>query len=107
MSDFVTVATTAELKPSERIVVEIGSKWVAVFNIDGTYYAIQDVCTHDEGPLAEGELHGCEIECPRHGARFDLRTGAVTAPPALVPVPSYVVRVEGEQVQVATRPTKR
>jgi 3-phenylpropionate/trans-cinnamate dioxygenase ferredoxin component len=107
MSDFITVATAAEVKPGERIVVEIGSRWVAVFNIDGQYYAIEDVCTHDDGPLAEGDLHGCEIECPRHGARFDVRTGAVTAPPALVPVPSYAVRVEGDQIQVAAKPTKR
>jgi 3-phenylpropionate/trans-cinnamate dioxygenase ferredoxin component len=102
MTDFVTVATTDEIKPGERMVFEIGRKWVAVFNIDGTYYAIEDLCTHDDGPLAEGELHGCEIECPRHGARFDVRTGKVTAPPALVDVPAYDVRVEGSEIQVAT-----
>lgn len=101
MTDFITVATTDELKPGERLVVEIGRKWIAIFNIEGEYYAIEDVCTHDGGPLVEGELHGCEIECPRHGARFDVRTGKVTAPPALVDVPRYEVRVEGDQVQVA------
>jgi 3-phenylpropionate/trans-cinnamate dioxygenase ferredoxin subunit len=102
MTDFVAIATTDELQPGARIVVEIGRKWIAVFNVDGAYYAIEDVCTHDDGPLAEGELYDCEIECPRHGARFDLRTGAVTAPPALVPVPTREVRVVGDQVQVAT-----
>lgn len=100
MTEFVDIATTEELKPGERIIVEIGRKWIAVFNIDGEYHAILDVCTHDDGPLAEGELHGCEIECPRHGARFDLRTGHVTAPPALVPVPTYPVRVVDNVVQV-------
>lgn len=106
MADFVTITTTDQLKPGERIIVEIGSQWIAVFNIDGTYYAVEDRCTHDDGPLAEGELYGCEIECPRHGARFDVRTGKVTAPPALVDVPSYEVRVEGNEVQLA-RQAKR
>lgn len=103
MNDFVTVATTDEITPGERLVVEIGRHWVAIFNVGGTYYAIEDVCTHDDGPLAEGELFGCEIECPRHGARFDLKTGKVTAPPALVPVPTYQVRVEGTEIQVEVR----
>ncbi len=100
MSEFVTIATTAEIGPGERLVVEIGRHWVAVFNVDNTYYAVRDVCTHDDGPLAEGKLYGCEIECPRHGARFDLRTGAVTAPPAVRPVPIYAVRVVGDEVQI-------
>lgn len=100
MAEFVTVATTDEVKPGERIVVEIGRHWVAVFNVDGQYYAIRDVCTHDDGPLADGELDGYEIECPRHGARFDIRDGRVTAPPAVRPVPFYPVRVEGDEVQI-------
>jgi 3-phenylpropionate/trans-cinnamate dioxygenase ferredoxin subunit len=106
MADFVTITTTDQLKPGERIIVEIGSQWIAVFNIDGTYYAVEDRCTHDDGPLAEGELYGCEIECPRHGARFDVRTGKVTAPPALVDVPVYEVRVEGNEVQLARQATR-
>jgi 3-phenylpropionate/trans-cinnamate dioxygenase ferredoxin subunit len=103
MTDFVTVASENELPPGERMVVQIGRTWVAVFNVDGNFYAIQDVCTHDDGPLAEGKLIGCEIECPRHGARFDLRDGRVTAPPALVPVPVYDVRVQDGQIQVASK----
>lgn len=103
MSDFVTVARADELSPGERMVVQIGRTWVAVFNVEGQFYAIQDVCTHDDGPLAEGKLIGCEIECPRHGARFDLRDGRVTAPPALVPVPVYDVRVQDGQIQVASK----
>lgn len=101
MADYITIATTEEVKPGERIVVEIGRKWIAVFNVDGTYYAVEDRCTHDDGPLADGELFDCEIECPRHGARFDVRTGEVTAPPANVNVPTYEVRVEGDEIQVA------
>jgi 3-phenylpropionate/trans-cinnamate dioxygenase ferredoxin component len=104
MSDFVTVARTDELLPGERLIVEIGRKWIAIFNIEGEYYAIADICSHDDGPLAEGELIGCEIACPRHGARFDVRTGKVLSPPALVDVPAYAVRVEGDEVQVARKP---
>ncbi len=103
MPEFVTVATTDEIQPGENIVVGIGRHWVAVFNVDGEYYAIEDLCTHDGGPLAEGKLYGCEIECPRHGARFDLRTGEVTAPPAVVPVPTYVVQVVGNEIQVEAK----
>ncbi|NWG16572.1 MAG: non-heme iron oxygenase ferredoxin subunit [Chloroflexi bacterium] len=100
---FTPVATTDEIQPGERLVVELGRRWVAIFNVDGHYYAIEDVCTHDDGPLADGELYGCDIECPRHGARFDIRTGKVTAPPALVDVPTYEVRVVGDEIQVAPR----
>ncbi|MDX1995991.1 MAG: non-heme iron oxygenase ferredoxin subunit [bacterium] len=101
MSEFITVATTDELQPGERLVVEVNRKWVAVFNVDGQFYAIADVCTHDDGPLAEGNLHEYSIECPRHGAQFDIRTGKVLSPPALVDVPVYRVRVEGDAIQVA------
>lgn len=103
MADFVTVATTDEIQPGERMVFEIGRNWVAVFNVDSTYYAIEDICTHDGGPLAEGELVGCVIECPRHGAKFDIRNGKVLSPPAVVDVPAYEVRVVGSDIQVAGR----
>ena len=104
MAGFVTVATIDELKPGdEPIVVEIGRRWVAVFNVDGEYYAIEDLCTHDDGPLAEGELHGYVIECPRHGATFDLQTGKALTAPAYVSVPTYEVRVNGNEIQVGGR----
>jgi 3-phenylpropionate/trans-cinnamate dioxygenase ferredoxin subunit len=103
VSDFVSVAKTDELRPGERMIVEIGRKWIVIFNIDGEYHAIADVCTHDDGPLAEGELVGCEIECPRHGAKFDVRTGKVLAPPALVDVPAYDVRVENDEILIARK----
>lgn len=102
MADFVTVAQADEFRPGERIVVEISRKWVAVFNVDGEYHAIQDICSHDGGDLADGELIGCEIACPRHGARFDIRTGKVMSAPALVDIPAFEVRVLDGQVQVAT-----
>ncbi len=99
-AQYYTVLKTDELPPGERLVFEIGHLVIALFNVDGTYYAIADVCTHDDGPLADGEVIGCEIECPRHGARFDLRDGSVTQPPAILPVPTYPVRVLGDNVQV-------
>ncbi len=102
-AEFVSIATVDELKPSERMVVELGRHWVAIFNVDGTIYAIDDVCTHDDGPLADGELKGCIIECPRHGATFDIRTGKVLTPPALVDVQSYEVQIVGENIQVKAR----
>jgi 3-phenylpropionate/trans-cinnamate dioxygenase ferredoxin subunit len=101
MADFVKVAKTSDLPPGERIVVEIDDLYIAVFNVGGEFYAIEDVCTHDDGPLAEGELDGYEIECPRHGARFDIRTGKVLSFPAVVDVPWFEVKVEGDDVLVA------
>ncbi|MCU0475960.1 MAG: non-heme iron oxygenase ferredoxin subunit [Anaerolineae bacterium] len=103
MADYVTVAQVDELPAGERLVVEINRKWVAVFNVGGEFYAVQDICSHDEGELAEGELHGCEIACPRHGARFDIRTGKVLSAPAFVDIPAFDVRVVDGLVQVATR----
>jgi len=101
MADFVKVAKKSDLPPGERIVVEVDDLYIAVFNVGGKFYAIEDVCTHDDGPLAEGELDGYEIECPRHGARFDLRTGKVLSFPAVVDVPWFEVKVEGDDVLVA------
>lgn len=100
MPEFVTVATTDELPTGDRIVVEVGGHYVAVFNVDNNIYAIEDVCTHDDGPLAEGELRGTTIECPRHGACFDIRTGAVLSMPAIKPVPRYETRVQNDEIQV-------
>jgi 3-phenylpropionate/trans-cinnamate dioxygenase ferredoxin subunit len=97
---YITVAQTADIPPGERDVFDVEGYYVAVFNVDGTYYAIEDVCTHDDGPLADGELDGYEIECPRHGARFDIRTGKVLSMPAVIDVPWFPVRVEGDDIQI-------
>ena len=101
MANFVTVATVDELPPGSRAVIEIEGRYVALFNVDGRYYAIEDRCTHDDGPLAEGELYGTVIECPRHGATFDITTGAVLSMPAVKPVQRYETRVENGEVQIA------
>ena len=101
MAEFVTVATVDEVTPGERIVVEVDDRFVALFSIGGELYAIADLCTHDDGPLADGELQGYVIACRRHGATFDVRTGEVLSWPATQPVPRYKVRVVGDAVQVA------
>ena len=100
MAEFVTVASTDEVKVGERIVVEVDDHYIAIFNVDNRYYAIEDVCTHDDGPLAEGYLEGTTIECPRHGAKFDITSGKVLSMPAVKSVPRYEVKVSGNEIQI-------
>ena len=97
---FVTVAKVGEIAEGGRKIVRIEDQTVAVFHLDGGYYAIEDVCTHDGGPIGEGSLEGDIVECPRHGAKFNVKTGAVVAFPATSPVPTYAVRVRGDEIQV-------
>lgn len=98
--EYVTVATVDELGDGDRLIVDIDGDPIAVFNLGGKYYAIMDICSHDDGPVAEGPLEGHEIECPRHGAHFDVRTGEVLSLPAVVDIPAYPVRVEGDEIQI-------
>lgn len=100
MSDWVSIAPVDALPPGSRRVVEVDGVGVAVFNLDGRYYAIEDVCTHDGGELASGKLEGEAIVCPRHGARFSVKTGEVLAPPAYEAVAVMAVRVADGWVQV-------
>ena len=108
--DFIPVAKVADLPNGKRLLFEIDGAAIAVFNIAGQLFAIADVCSHDDGPVAEGELAGNEIECPRHGARFDVRNGKVLSLPAAVDIPAYPVRVEGDDFYLydlaATNPTQ-
>jgi nitrite reductase/ring-hydroxylating ferredoxin subunit len=106
-NEFLTFAEVNEIPPGERMIIEVDGKWIVVLNVDGAFYAIADLCTHDDGPLSEGVLDGCEIECPRHGARFDIRTGEVTAPPALIGIPTYDVRVQGNDLQISRKRRKK
>jgi len=98
--EYTTVATTDEFDSGDRLVVEVKGHYVAVFKVGDKYYAIEDVCTHDDGPLAEGELDGTVIECPRHGGRFDITTGKVLSFPAITDVPWYPLRIEGGDIQI-------
>ena len=98
--EFITVGSVEELKMGDRLFIEIDEKPIVILNIAGHYYAIEDVCSHDDGPVGEGNLEGFEIICPRHGARFDVRTGKVLALPAFVDIPAYPVRLVGDQIEI-------
>ena len=100
MPQLVTVAKVDEIPAGTVKSVEANGKRIALCNYDGTFYAIDDVCTHDGGALDQGELFDFEIECPRHGARFDVRTCAVTCLPAVLPVKTYPLRVENGSIAV-------
>jgi 3-phenylpropionate/trans-cinnamate dioxygenase ferredoxin subunit len=100
MSEWVDVAPVEDLPPGSRRAVDVDGVNIIVFNLDGAYHAIEDVCTHDYSSLDEGELDGDEIICPRHGARFNVKTGQALTAPAYEAIPTFPVRVEGGLVQV-------
>ena len=100
MSEFVTVTRVQDLPPGQVEVFEVEEEFVAVANVDGRFCAFADVCTHDDGPVAEGKLEGRAIVCPRHGAHFDVCTGKVLRLPAVAPLPTFEARVVGDEVQV-------
>jgi 3-phenylpropionate/trans-cinnamate dioxygenase ferredoxin subunit len=98
--DFVAVAAEDELPNGERIFVQVDEYSIVLFNIAGQYFAIGDICSHDNGPVGEGELEEFQIICPRHGARFDVRNGQALTLPALIDIPAYPVRVADGQIEV-------
>ena len=100
MSELVKVATLSEIPPGTCLHVEVAEREVAVFNVEGTIYAIGGTCTHKGGPLGEGDLDGTVVTCPWHGAQFDVTTGQVVGPPAAQNEPAYEVVVEGEDISV-------
>jgi len=97
---FQKVARVDEIPQGRLKSVRVGDEEVALCTVDGDIYAIANVCTHDGGPLEEGCLLGDQVECPRHGARFDVRTGAVRTLPAVIGIPVFAVKVVGEDVLV-------
>ena len=100
MSRLVKVAETKEVAPGTGRVVEAEGRSLALFNVSGTFYAIDNTCTHRGGPLGEGELAGEVVTCPWHGAQFNVKTGEVVAPPAQQGVRSFPVKVQGDDVLV-------
>lgn len=96
----VIFAQISDVPTGEVRVFNANGQSIAVANLDGEYLAIDNVCTHDGAPLGEGMLWGDQVECPRHGARFDLRSGRVTAFPAVLPCRSFPVLVDGEDLSV-------
>jgi len=98
---FVRIASTQDILPSQMKAVDLdGNQNICIANIDGKYYAIDNVCTHEGGPLADGTLEGYEVECPWHGSKFDVRTGVVTNSPATEPEPTYEIKVDGDNILI-------
>jgi nitrite reductase/ring-hydroxylating ferredoxin subunit len=100
MAQFVKVASTDEIAAGSAKQVEVNGKSIALFHLDGNYYAIGNECTHKGGPLAEGYVEGESVTCPWHGGQFNVKTGAVEGPPPAKPVAKYNVRVQGNDVEV-------
>jgi 3-phenylpropionate/trans-cinnamate dioxygenase ferredoxin subunit len=98
--EFIQIAPLTDLPPGGRLFIELDGKAVVVFNLAGSFFAIGDVCTHDNGPLGDGELDEHEVVCPRHGARFDIRSGKAMGLPAVVDIPAYPVRVVDGMIQI-------
>jgi len=98
--EYVPVAKAGEIRDGERLFIDIDDLSIVVFNIAGQLFAIGDICSHDDGPVGEGDLEGHEVICPRHGARFDVRTGKVRSLPAFVDIPAYPVKVIEGQITI-------
>jgi 3-phenylpropionate/trans-cinnamate dioxygenase ferredoxin subunit len=101
MTEAYKIANKADIAEGAVKVFTAGNDRVAVCRVDNTYYAVADLCSHDGGPLGEGELVDHQIECPRHGARFDIETGKPTCLPAVVPIPVYKVEERGDEIWVS------
>jgi 3-phenylpropionate/trans-cinnamate dioxygenase ferredoxin component len=99
-SEFVRACGLADLPDPGQAIVKVGDRTVALFRVSGRIWATDDRCTHDGGPLVAGRLQGYTIMCPRHGTKFDIRTGQVLSPPASVDLAVHEVRVEGDSVLV-------
>jgi 3-phenylpropionate/trans-cinnamate dioxygenase ferredoxin subunit len=102
VSEVIEVCPVTELQPGERRLVEWEELEIGVFNCDGTLFAIEDRCSHDNGPLAEGEFDQdhCTVECPRHGSTFDIKTGRPLTLPAYVPVDTFPVIIEDDTIKL-------
>jgi len=106
MAEYVQVATLEELPAGTAKAVVVDGRRIAVFNVAGTLYAIDDTCTHEEASLAEGAVSGEIVTCPKHGSRFNLRTGRVLSLPAVIPVSTYLVKVENGQILLLPEPQR-
>lgn len=98
--EYIEIAPASDVPDGERIFIEVEGKPIVIFNLAGKLFAIGDVCSHDNGPLGDGEIEENEIICPRHGARFDFRTGKVTSLPAVVDIPAYPLRVVEGMIEI-------
>jgi ferredoxin-NADP reductase/nitrite reductase/ring-hydroxylating ferredoxin subunit len=98
--DFAKVADTNDIQPSHMKEVQLDGESICIVNVEGKYYAIGNICTHEGGPLADGTLEGYEVECPWHASKFDVRTGEVKEPPASEPEPVYQIKVDGNNILI-------
>lgn len=99
--EYIPVASVSDLPNGERMFIEIDHESIVIFNIAGEYFAIADVCSHDNGPLGDGDLEGdYQISCPRHGGRFDVRTGKAIIFPAVEDIPAYPIRVVDGEIEI-------
>lgn len=103
MHEFISVAKADDIADPGRLVVEIDDRVIVVLRVGGEFFALDDVCTHDDGPLSEGAFEDHTLACPRHGAKFDIRTGAALTMPATRPTVAHEVKVEAGQVFVRLR----
>jgi nitrite reductase/ring-hydroxylating ferredoxin subunit len=104
VEEWIRVAHVDDVEPGTGLRVEVGDEPIAIWNVDGEFYATSDTCTHEEASLSEGDLWGEVVECPLHGAQFDVRTGEVLGLPAVVPVATYAVKVEDGALYVEGSP---
>jgi len=102
IEDFVKAADVKDIQPSQMKEVEVNGEKICIANVDGKFYAIGSICTHEGGPLADGTLEGYEVECPWHYSKFDVRTGEVTSPPASEPEPAYEIKVDNNSILIKT-----
>lgn len=100
MSNIIKIAMTSDLSPGTGTTIEMEGQSIALFNVEGNFYAIANTCTHRGGSLGEGRLNGDIVTCPKHGAHFNVKTGEVTFPPARFGVKTFPVTIEGDDVLI-------
>ncbi|MDX1928768.1 MAG: non-heme iron oxygenase ferredoxin subunit [Pirellulaceae bacterium] len=100
MSDFIPACKTTDVPPGGKLSLEVADRFIVIVHLDGAYFCIDDVCTHDGGTLGDGEIDGHCLVCPRHGAKFDVRNGDAITMPATEATASHEVRIEGDQIFV-------
>jgi 3-phenylpropionate/trans-cinnamate dioxygenase ferredoxin subunit len=98
--EFFEIASQDELGDGERLFIEVSDIQIVLFKITGEYFAIGDVCSHDDGPLGDGKVEEFSVTCPRHGAKFDVRTGKVLSLPAIVDIPAYPTRIVNNRIEI-------
>lgn len=98
--DYIEICSIVELSEGEKLFLEVDDRQIVLFRINGDYFAVDDICSHDDGPLGEGDLEGYNIICPRHGARFDIRNGKAVSLPAVIDIRAYPVRIRNNNIEI-------